>query len=321
MKGGEASANAVVTVGGSGGYRITGRVTDTNGVPLEGVLVGNGATDVASYIGGYTDSDGRYIIANVTSNVTLGAFQFGYTFTTAGWNNPISGTNDVPDADFYGVALPTVSITADTNAVAEDDNTAHYFTVTRTGDTNYDLTVPIYLSGTATLDSDYNLSPDIGDSVTIPAGSSNVIFTFQAVNDTLVEGPETATVTLGDDPNYAAPGFALAPLAEATITILDDDQPAKPTVTVATPTPEISENGMDSGEFVLTRNGPAQNDLLVNYSISGTAKPGTDYAPLAGVVLIPAGQAARPFFSSRWTITRWNRMKRSSSPCSPARLI
>ena len=47
-------------------------------------------------------------------------------------------------------------------------------------------------------------------------------------------------------------------------------RPRKPTVTVATPTPEISENGMDSGEFVFTRNGSVQNDLLVNYSVSGS---------------------------------------------------
>ncbi|HEX4350182.1 MAG TPA: PKD domain-containing protein, partial [Verrucomicrobiae bacterium] len=58
MKGGEASANAVVTVGGSGGFRMTGRVTDTNGVPLEGVLVGNGAIDPTIFIGGWTDSNG-----------------------------------------------------------------------------------------------------------------------------------------------------------------------------------------------------------------------------------------------------------------------
>jgi hypothetical protein len=292
MKGGEASANVVVTVGSPGGFRVSGQVTDTNGAPLEGVLVSNGATDAADFVGGWTDSSGRYVIVNVTSNLNLNAVQFGCTFASAtNWSNPLAVTNDFADADFLGTPLTTVNIAADTNAVVESDGSAHFFTVTRTGDTNSDLTVPLFISGTATLGTDYTLSPPVaGSAVTIPAGTNSVTFTFKAVNDSLVEGPETATLTLLDDLNYISPGYALAPMASATITILDDDSPAQPTVTVATSTPEISEDGIDSGEFVFTRNGAAQGDLLVNYFVGGSAQAGTDYAPLAGVVLIPAGQ-------------------------------
>ena len=294
MKGGEASANSLITVGGPGGFRISGRVTDTNGVPLEGVLVSNGSNAVSSFVGGWTDSDGRYVIGNVTGDLSLNAVQYGYTLVTAtNWSNPISPAADVTDADFIGMPLPKVNITADTNAVAKTDGTTYYFTVTRTGDTNNDLVVQIYLSGTATPGSAFTLTPSLATNlVTIPAGTNTVTFAFQTINNPLVTGPQTATLTLVDDPNYGTPSYALAPLAEATITILGNNSTTKPVVTIATPTPEISENGMDSGQFVFTRAGSVQGDLPVYYAVGGTATAGADYPILPGVAVIPAGQSS-----------------------------
>ena len=301
MKGGQASANVVVTAGASGGFRLTGRVTDTNGVPLEGVLVGNGEVLTPLFIGGWTDSDGRYVLVNLgAADLNLNAFQYGYAFAgAAAWSNPLQLTNDTTGVDFIGAPLTAVNLTVDTNTVAENDSTPHYFTVTRTGDTNNDLSVNINLAGTATYGSDYTLDTDLSATnvIVIPAGTNRVTFMFQAQNDSLVEGPETVTLTLVDDvANFTAPSYVLAPAAEATLTILDDDQPATPRVTVATPTPEISENGMDDGEFVFTRNGSTSGGLLVSYSVGGTGTAGTDYSPLAGVAVIPAGQSSTTIF-------------------------
>ncbi|HEX9048089.1 MAG TPA: Calx-beta domain-containing protein, partial [Verrucomicrobiae bacterium] len=295
MKGGQASANAVVTVGAPNGFRITGRVTDTNGLPLEGVLVSNGATDATGFIGGWTDSDGRYVIVNA-ADLTLSAVQFGHLFaSTANWANPLAPTNDLSGIDFVGTPLPTVNVTVDTNTISESDTSAHYFTVTRTGDTNSDLRVNISLAGSAIFGTDYTLDTDLSatNSIVIPAGTNSVTFTLNARNDSLADGPETVTLTLVDDLiNHDNPAYALAPPAEATITILDANTPATPVVGVYTPTPEISENGMDNGEFIFMRLGSTQNDLLVNYTVSGTAQAGADYLPLAGVMVIPAGQSS-----------------------------
>ncbi|MBW8863702.1 MAG: hypothetical protein JF609_02045 [Verrucomicrobia bacterium] len=299
MKGGEASANVVVNTGISEGYRLTGRVTDINGAPLEGVLVGNGQILTNQFLGGWTDSDGRYVIlspgASATNGLNLNAFQFGYTFSNANWANPLLPTNDVGGLDFVAAPLPFVSVFADTNFVAESDNSAHSFTITRTGSVSNDLSVNLILSGTATDGTDYTLDPDLSSSntFTIPAGSNSVAITLHVINDSTVEGPETVSVTLlNDDGNMNNPNYALAPSAEATVTILDDDSPAKPTVTLTTTTPEISENGIDTGQLVFTRNGSTAADLFVNYSASGTATAGVDYAALPGVVLIPAGQSS-----------------------------
>ena len=300
LKGGEASANAVVTVGKSGGFQVTGRVTDTNGVPLEGVLVGNGSTIAASFIGGWTDSDGRYVLVNLgTTNFNLNASQFGYLFTPTNWLNPLSVTNTMADVDFIGLPITTINITVDTNAVVESDTTVHQFTVTRVGDTNADLPVNIVLSGTAIFDLAYTLDTDLTATnvIVIPAGTNSVTINFKALNDGLTLGPQTVTVTLVDDIfNYTAPNYALTPLAQATITISDANSSATPTVTVTAATPEISEDGIDYGEFVFTRTGTDQNDLVVNYAVGGSAQAGTDFNPLAGVVVIPAGQSSTTVF-------------------------
>jgi len=296
MKGGEASANVVVTVGASGGFRVSGYVTDADGQPLEGVLVGNGIIDAGTFMGGWTDSDGQYILVNVdgSTSFNLNAYQFGYTFTNA-WSNPFQATNDTPDLDFTATALPMLTITADTNVVPETDGSAHVFTVTRSGSVSNDLSVNIALGGTAVPGSDFTLDTDltVTNAITIPAGADTFTFVFHALNDSVVEGPETATLTLlDDDLNHDNPNYALAWPAEATITIVDRDAPVKPVVTVTTATPEISGDDIDNGEFIFTRNGSLAGDLLVFYSASGTAVAGVDYTALPNVVLIPDGQSS-----------------------------
>jgi len=300
MKGGEASANAIVTVGGRGGYRVTGQVTDTNGLPLEGVLVGNGLIDPTQFLGGWTDSDGKYVLVNLgATTFNLNAFQFGYTFAPTTWSNPLQPTNDMGGLDFVATPLPMMHLSVDTNLVAETDGSAHYFTVTSTGPTNNDFPVNFVLSGTATLGANYTLDSALTTTnvLIIPAGTNRVTFALHALANALLEGPETVVLTLlDDDLNYGSPNYALAPLATATITLSNPNPPAQPTVTVVAATPEISENGIDLGEFVVTRAGSTQHALVVNYSVGGTASPGTAFVPLAGSVIIPAGQASVTLF-------------------------
>src|SRR5204863_4212616 len=81
-------------------------------------------------------------------------------------------------------------------------------------------------------------------------------------------------------------------LAETTMSILDDDLPVRPAVSVTSLTPTLPENGRDRGQFRFTRTGDAQGDLQVSYSVSGTATPGADYAALLGVVIVPAGSSS-----------------------------
>ncbi|HWY75073.1 MAG TPA: Calx-beta domain-containing protein, partial [Verrucomicrobiae bacterium] len=301
MKGGVASANALVTIGSATGYRITGTVTDLNGDPVEGVRVDTGLTN-GPYFGGFTDSDGNYIIVNASGQLTLNAVKYGYTLTNLTWTNPVVEVTS--NADFVATPVQAVSIAVSTNAVPENSSDINYFTLTRTGDLSTNLTVSVYLSGTATENYDYSLSSPAGISplnpgtnvFDFPPGSNQLQFAMAALNDGLAEGPETLTLTVLEDTNYVN-----GSLGEATITVLDNDAPPGSTVTVAAMTSSGDNSVIESdpvgGFFIFSRNGSTASDLTVHYSVSGTATPGVDYQTLLGVVIIQAGSstASVPF--------------------------
>jgi len=64
------------------------------------------------------------------------------------------------------------------------------------------------------------------------------------------------------------------------------------TVTVAATDASASETGPDAGTFTFTRTGSTAAALVVQYRLGGSATNGSDYASLAGLVTIPAGQAS-----------------------------
>ncbi len=291
MRGGIASANVVVTVGAASGYRATGVVRDANNEPIEGVWVSEVTTNQPKTISCYTDSDGAFVITGLAGDIELQATKHGYTFTNITWLNPVNNTNNT-HLDFLATARPTVRVEAGTNSIPETGGVT-YYKITRTGSTNDDLVVNLFLSGTddaALIPGDFTLAPSglvAGTNLlTIPAGTQSLTFTFTAVADAVTEVDEVATLYVVDDPAYI-----IALSGAAAVKILDDDFAGQPTVSIATVTPTIPENGMDRGTFLLSRAGNTLNPLTVFYSVAGTAVGGTDYASLAGVAIIPAGAA------------------------------
>jgi len=93
---------------------------------------------------------------------------------------------------------PTVSISATDSSAGEPANNG-YFTVSRTGSTSGDLRVYYSTSGTATKGSDYAQLPG---SVTIRSGDSSALISVVPIDDTAVEGTETAKVTLNSRSAY-----------------------------------------------------------------------------------------------------------------------
>jgi len=296
MKGGSTSANLVIRVGTSpaGVFRVSGRVTDTNGVPVECVRVDNSQMDDVDYVGGYTDSQGYYTIVGVPADTALNAFKYGYVFSPDPTNLVLQA--DVEGVDFSATPLTAVNIAATTNTVSEPNGNAT-FILTRS-DTNLDLEVTLYRSGTATIGSDYTLLPLQGGTnfyfITIPAGSNTFELPLQVRDDSSSEGPETVTLTLAEGSNSV--NYIVSSLGEAAVTILDDDTPTLPSVSVTATTSagdnSAPESGLDSGRFIFTRTGSAANDITVNYAVSGSATPDLDYEALPGVVIIPSGQSS-----------------------------
>ncbi|MCE9612044.1 MAG: PKD domain-containing protein [Chthoniobacter sp.] len=92
-----------------------------------------------------------------------------------------------------------VSLAVTIPATAESSPTPGLFTLTRTGSTANPLTVRFATTGTATSGADYSA---VGTSAVIPAGQSSAPVSITALADSLVEGNETATLTIAPDPAY-----------------------------------------------------------------------------------------------------------------------
>lgn len=73
------------------------------------------------------------------------------------------------------------------------------------------------------------------------------------------------------------------------VTLSDDDLPR---VGVTVDDAAAAEAGLDPGTLSVTRTGPTTVDLVVFFTMKGTATEGQDYAALAGSVIIPAGAAS-----------------------------
>ena len=85
MKGGLAARSVVVQIGSPATYRISGQVT-LNGNPLV-----NARLFVSSSKMAYSDSDGTYTLTGLTAgSYTMNASLYGYSFTPAGFANPVA---------------------------------------------------------------------------------------------------------------------------------------------------------------------------------------------------------------------------------------
>jgi acyl-CoA thioesterase-1 len=228
-------------------YVVIGRFTRV-GMPLAAGTPGQATTFVLSAAqfdffkdGGFTDAelDGALIgtgPANVTSRVSdapvnTGTFtltsgngvQFGpgngATSQTVAYDELRFGTtlDDVlpvtvdPDPDPVDVTLNLSGPDAHEPTAASD--LAGSFTLSRAGDTTAALRIYLSMSGSATNGVDY---PEVPASVLIPAGASSVVIPVPAYTDSVVEGTETATLTITPDAGYILP-----PTPTATVTLSD----------------------------------------------------------------------------------------------------
>lgn len=174
--------------------------------------------------------------------------------------------------------LPVVKVVSpDIYATEAGDNGT--FVISRTGSTAAALNVVVAWSGTATNGSDYATQPT---TITIPGGESSTTVTLAPVNDSVIEIPEDATITISSNAAYIRDALERT----ATITITDDDVPV---VSVTALDADANEAGRDPGMVLITRTGSTAAPLTVYYGLSGRALHGTDYYALPGQITIPAG--------------------------------
>ena len=196
-------------------------------------------------------------------------------------------------------ATGSVWITATDAAADEETGEPGEFTIWRT-DAVGDLTVSYDVSGTATYAQDYQNLGFI-DEVTIPDGQDHIAIPITPLQDTDVEPDESVVLTLTSvsDPLL----YTIDTAADsATVWITDDDDIV---VTVVATDDHAYESNEDTATFAISRVGDVSWDLTVYYAVSGAAISGSDYQPLPGNIVLPAGQSTvmislTPINDSKW---------------------
>lgn len=167
------------------------------------------------------------------------------------------------------------------DGAADEAGDSAQVSIRRNGDTSLALTVFFSLGGSAVHDQDYS---DPGASLVLPAGASNATLTLSALADTLIEGPETITLTLLSNAHYD-----LGTNVSGTVTIADVEPVS---VSLSVSDANASESG-DPATFILTRSGNSSSvALTVSFGWSGSASPGSDYSAPAGSIQIPQGASS-----------------------------
>ena len=297
MKGGETSKLVLITVGSPGTRTASGRVLDGLGNPVAEVRLQNGSTG-SSFRGAWTDSNGDFIVTNLTSSsVTLTPVKGGHVFTPV--NRLVPTGSSVTGMDYTASDAVRLSIEALDAEAAETGGDTGLFRLTRTGDTAADLVVLADLQGDAAFNGDYSLNPAPNtttftpiESFTIPAGESTLDITLTANNDNTREGPEAARLVLMPSNDYSITGKAAAQ-----VVILDTGGNNAPNrVSVAAVSEDAEETGA-AGVFEIRRTGPVDAPLNVSITLDGVpgtaaAINGQDYQTISSPVTIPAGESS-----------------------------
>ncbi|HET6628564.1 MAG TPA: Calx-beta domain-containing protein [Woeseiaceae bacterium] len=188
-------------------------------------------------------------------------------------------------------ALAQVTVTA-TEGAEENSRGGSVFTVSLAEANAAVIDVQFSVAGTASAGEDYDTLPA---SVGIPAGETSAEVEVRPIDDDLVEGNETVVITLTGTSSSEVP---VGSPSTATLTIADDDEDddgddggaAEVVVSVTATDNSAAESPNDGGQFTVARvGGDLERAVTVNYSVSGSATAGDDYAALSGSVSLQAG--------------------------------
>ena len=239
--------------GGSGvGLSASGdavNVFDAAGNLVTGVIFSS-----ASATASFDNKSGASPVATLSvAGVNGASFSFNGTET----GSPGTTTNS---------SLPVVSIASTDASAAEASLNPGTFRIARTGAITSALAVSYAIASGTGQASSSDYTPVLSGSATIAAGQSFVDITITPVDDLLVEGPETISLTLTSSSNYNLGN------ATASVTITDND--------FVTAAPTIQEASSTTGFLNLPASGSG--------AVSGVINDPTDPAKTFGIDFVIA---------------------------------
>ncbi|HMP83803.1 MAG TPA: Calx-beta domain-containing protein, partial [Verrucomicrobiota bacterium] len=163
---------------------------------------------------------------------------------------------------------------------SEPGNDVGEFIFTRFGTTNAPLQVFFDITGSAANGVDY---AGIPGSVTIPAGSLTTGLIITPLDDALVEGLETVTLTL-----QASAAYTVGSPTAATVTIRDDE----PVVGLVSNMDRLSEGARVPATITVRREGDPAKEFTARLAVGGSATFGVDYPAFETNVVFNCGVVA-----------------------------
>ena len=209
---------------------------------------------------------------NETVTLTLTSITAGDANISLGAN--VSDTVTLADND---TALVTINANV-ANAAEPGDH--GQFTVTLSNPSDTDTVVAYTVNGDATPGDDYSA---LAGTITILANTTTATIDVSVLDDALLEDDESVTVTLTGITSGNAK-INLGPTISDTVTIADNES----AVVNINANDNTAIEPSDDGQFTVTLSNPSDTDTVINYSVSGDATPGSDYATLSGTVTILA---------------------------------
>ena len=178
------------------------------------------------------------------------------------------------------VATPTVSLSVSTNAGSETATTAVTVTATSSSAVSGAQTVDLAVTGTNITAGDYTLS---SGTITIANGATTGTATFTVVDDALVEGTETAILTISNP----SAGMTLGTPVTQNVVITDND--ALPTVSLSVSTNAGTEAATTAVTVTATSSSAVSGAQTVDLAVTGTNITAGDYTLSSGTITIANG--------------------------------
>lgn len=224
------------------------------------------------------------IYATTTANTLVsftdaGAASAATLLATAPTNTAFRGLSFAPVAP---PVTPTVSLSVSSNTGSEASATVITVTATASSAVSGNQTVDLAVSGTNITAGDYTLT---NSTITIPAGSTTGTVTFTVVDDAVVEGAETAVLTISNP----SAGIVLGTPVTQNIDITDNDV-ALPTVSLGLSANAGSEASGSSITVTATASAPVSGNQTVALAVSGTGITAVDYQLSGTTITILNGQ-------------------------------